>query len=171
MEAKGIAVVEQPEALAVEEHGSRPWPLVAIAAAITLVMLSIVAIEQIRAGDDDPPTVAGASTQQVDGGDVVVAVAWGGREAGAVFDVALDSHSVELDGIDLLDTAILRIDGKEYRATAWEAPKGGHHRAGALTFPATDSAGQPLLGPEISAVELIIRDVAGVPERVFRWNP
>jgi len=164
-------VAEQPEAQAVEGHVSRSWPLVAIAAAVALVVLSVVAIEQIRDGDDGLTTAAGASTQQVDGGDVEVSVTWGGRAAGAVFDVALNSHAVDLDSVDLLDSAILRIDGEELRPTAWEAPMGGHHRAGTLTFPATGSTGQLLLGPEVGAIELIVRDVAGVPERVFRWNP
>jgi hypothetical protein len=56
------------------------------------------------------------------------------------------------------------------RPTGWNAPKGGHHREGTLTFPATESDGSPVIGPDTRSIALIIRDVAGVPERTFRWT-
>lgn len=79
------------------------------------------------------------------------------------FEVAFNTHSVDL-GFDPAAISVLRDDqGREYPAIAWEgtAP-GGHHRSGVLRFKVPDSA--------TDFVEVVIHDVAGVPERVFRWN-
>ncbi len=110
------------------------------------------------------------ATQTSEGGQVTVAVTWEGRAAGPVFVVTLDTHSVDLDAVDLSQLAVLRADpGGEVRPTGWDAPKGGHHRSGTLAFPATAADGSPIIGPNTTRVELTIRDVAGVPARTFRW--
>jgi hypothetical protein len=84
----------------------------------------------------------------------------------------MDTHAVDLDGYDLGQLAVLRVDdGDAIQPSGWEAPKGGHHRKGTLTFPSATSDGRDVLGAETGTVELIIRDVAGVPERSFRWTP
>ena len=112
-----------------------------------------------------------AATQKSEGGEVTVEVAWKGRSAGPVFDVAMDTHSVDLDGYDLRELAVLRNDrGKEVRPNSWNAPKGGHHREGTLSFPEKAPDGSPVIGPETREIELILRDVAGVPERKFEWR-
>lgn len=112
-----------------------------------------------------------SATQTNEGGQVTVKVTWQGREAGGAFRVVLDTHSVNLDGIDLKQTAVLRIDGaREARPLAWDAPKGGHHREGTLLFPDLADDGSPLLGADARTLDLVIRDVAGVKERVFRWQ-
>lgn len=109
--------------------------------------------------------------QSSDAGNVTVDVTWKGRAAGPVFTVAMDTHSVDLDGYDLRTLALLRTDqGTEVQPASWDAPKGGHHREGTLTFPTTTADGKPLLGPETRSFELIIRGIAGVPERKFRWT-
>ncbi len=120
-----------------------------------------------------PATAAGgAATQRNEGGQVTVDVTWGGAATGPSFRVALDTHAVELDGYDLRQLAVLRTaQGREVRPSGWDAPKGGHHREGTLTFPATAADGSPMIGPATGILELVIRDVAGVPERVFRWTP
>lgn len=122
------------------------------------------------------------ATQVVEGGQVTVAVTWpgtfgSGASAGGtagvqpVFTVAMDTHSVNLDVIDLTRLAVLRTDeGREARPTEWNAPKGGHHRQGPLVFPAATGDAVPLLGADTHGLELTIRDVAGVPERRFRWT-
>jgi hypothetical protein len=112
---------------------------------------------------------AGAATQTSEGGQVTVAATWNGPVAGPVFDVALDTHSVDLDAIDLAGSALLRTDkGVEVKPLGWNAAKGGHHRSGPLTFPTAAPDGSPLIGSDTRVVELVIRGVAGVPERTMR---
>ena len=68
-----------------------------------------------------------------------------------------------MDSYDLKSITVLRDDnGKEYLPTAAENKGAGHHRQVTLTF--------PKMSPEAKRVELVIRDVAGVKERNFRWN-
>ena len=143
---------------------------------VALVVAGLLAVALVLAacgttGQAATATGTGA-TQRSEGGQVTVAVTWGGREAGPVFRVALDTHAVDLDGYDLQQLAALRVaGGREVRPSGWDAPKGGHHREGTLTFPATLADGSPTIGPATGAVELVVRDVAGLPERTFRWTP
>lgn len=114
------------------------------------------------------PTSTGTRTNE--GGQVSIDVTWRGPTAGTVFTVAMNTHAVDLDGYDLRQLAVLRTDqGQEVQPISWEAPKGGHHRVGTLTFPSKTDDGAPLIGPQTRSLALIIRDVAGVPERIFRW--
>ena len=79
------------------------------------------------------------------------------------FQVILDTHSVNLDAYDLKSMTILRDDaGKYYAATRVENKGSGHHREATVSFAKLD--------PDAKRVELVLKDVAGVPERVFRWN-
>ncbi|MBI2911644.1 MAG: hypothetical protein HYY05_05840 [Chloroflexi bacterium] len=110
--------------------------------------------------------------QRNEAGSVTVEVMWGATgTATPTFAVSLDTHSVDLDAYDLQQLALLRTDqGIEARPAAWDAPKGGHHRSGTLTFPEVAPDGRPLVAPATRRVELLIRDVAGVPERSFLWT-
>lgn len=114
---------------------------------------------------------ATATTQTSEGGQVTVAVTWDKAQSTPVFRVAMYTHSVNLDSVDLMRTAVLRTNkGIELLPTGWDAPKGGHHRGGILTFPLTTPAGAPVLAEDTRSFELVIRDVAGVPERTFDWT-
>lgn len=78
------------------------------------------------------------------------------------FSVVLDTHSQELDD-DLASTAVLTVDGQEFRPLRWSgAAPGGHHREGVLDFPAP--AG------EAGTVELRVQRPAEAAPRVFRWD-
>lgn len=113
-----------------------------------------------------PGAGAGGITQTSAGGQVTVVVDWTGPAAGAVFDVKLDTHSVDLDALDL-SNAILRNDrGETMSANPWAAPKGGHHREGALTF--AGDATEFLAGA--SWVELVLSGVGDLAERTLRWK-
>jgi hypothetical protein len=69
---------------------------------------------------------------------------------------------VYLDQYDLGELAVLRDDaGKEYHPTSWDSAPGGHHRRGILAFSPPEKA---------KYLELVIRGVAEVRERVFRWE-
>lgn len=111
------------------------------------------------------PASAGA-TQTSEGGQVTVVATWRGPATGATFDVKIDTHSVDLDALDL-SNAVLRNDrGEMLAAQPWPAPKGGHHREGTLAF-GGDSSGF-LIGSKW--IELAIVGVGDVPERSFRWE-
>ncbi len=104
--------------------------------------------------------------QTSDGGQVTVVVDWAGPARGAVFDVTLDTHSVDLDALDLADASLRNDRGETRRARPWTAPKGGHHREGALTFDG-DTA-QFLAGARW--IELVLVGVGDLPERTLRWE-
>ncbi len=103
-------------------------------------------------------------TRTSEEGSVTVQVTWNGSLNDFVFEVVMDTHSVDLDSFDLSQLAVLRSDrASEVRPAGWDAPKGGHHRSGQLRFPGSSLAGQPRY------VELVVRGLAA-PERVFRWE-
>jgi len=85
------------------------------------------------------------------------------------FEVELNTHSVDLS-YDLSKHAVFRSRGKEVAATQWSGGSGGHHVSGRLSFPATTADGAALLEPGTTPFEIVIRDVADVPERTFRWE-
>ena len=59
---------------------------------------------------------------------------------GAVFTVAFDTHSEELD-LDVAAASELVVGGQAWTGAEWEGdPPGGHHREGRLSF---ESTGEP----------------------------
>lgn len=102
------------------------------------------------------------------GGPVTIDVEWMGTENGLLtFAVAMNTHSVDLDLYDLRELTVLRDDtGREYPPASWDSAPGGHHRQGTLIFSIPDS----LIQGETKYLELFIRDVAGVNERVLKWE-
>lgn len=111
---------------------------------------------------------ANGAVQSSDGGKVTIDVEWLGIDGDRLsFAVAMNTHSVNLDGYDLGELAVLRDDnGKEYRAESWNSDLGDHHRRGTLAFVAPDSVRS---GGAVE-LEMVIRDVAGVAERVLAWR-
>lgn len=81
----------------------------------------------------------------------------------AIFEVRLNTHSVNLS-YDMVQVSSLQdSQGKVYKATAWKGSSpGGHHRRGTLEFPQLQ--GNP------QTVKLVIQGIADVPERVFAWK-
>lgn len=76
--------------------------------------------------------------------------------------IALDTHSVALDTISFDRSVVLRqADGTDMAPTAVEVSGGGHHRQAVLTFPPTEAEG---------AMRVVVKNVGGVPERVFTWQ-
>lgn len=113
-----------------------------------------------------PASASGQMTQTSEGGQVTVVANWAGPDAGAVFDMTLDTHSVDLDAIDLAD-AVLRNDRREtLSAMPWSAPLGGHHREGTLTFEG-DAAS---FFADAQWVELVLTGIGGMAERTLRWE-
>jgi len=80
----------------------------------------------------------------------------------AQFEINFTTHQGDLN-FDLLKQAVL-TDGKnkQYSPATWDGGNGGHHLTGTLIFSA--------LPAETKNIKLIIKDVYGVPERIFEWS-
>ena len=125
-----------------------------------------------------PPTISLVSTttsdpvQSNEEGSVTIEVEWIEIENLAekdslTFHVAMNTHSVDLDDYDLEELATLRDGtGNEYQPVSWESEPGGHHRKGTLTFSLPDSLRQG----RAEYIEVVIRSVAGIDERVLKWE-
>lgn len=99
------------------------------------------------------------------GGGVTVKATYLNPEGpdGPRFLVVLDTHSVDLDAIDIKNISILRDEGgKSYQPTQVENKGGGHHREVTLAFAKSASGAKRL--------ELVLKDIAGVKKRSFRWE-
>jgi hypothetical protein len=112
-----------------------------------------------------PAVAVNQATQQVAGGGVTVTATLIKEDAeGTTIQLALNTHSVSLDAYKLETIALLRDDSRNlYPLQAVEkASGGGHHRQAVLRF--------AKVNPEAKAIELTVKDVAGVKERTFRWG-
>lgn len=84
-----------------------------------------------------------------------------------VFEISMNTHSVDLS-MDLAELATLTADnGNTVQASLWDAPRGGHHVSGTLSFPASVDGKQVLDGA--TRLTLTINDV-DARERVFTWD-
>ncbi len=83
------------------------------------------------------------------------------------FEVAMNTHSVDLS-MDLATLTTLTTDtGVTVQAYQWDATPGGHHVSGQLMFPA-EKDGKPILSGA-ARLTLTIRNV-DAPERTFVWE-
>lgn len=83
------------------------------------------------------------------------------------FEVALNTHSVDLS-MDLSQLATLTTDtGAQVTASGWNAPQGGHHVSGVLSFPAASDGNSLLAGATTLTLTLANVDA---PERTFTWS-
>jgi hypothetical protein len=83
------------------------------------------------------------------------------------FTVSMNTHSVNLD-MDLVKNAFLVTDtGLTVSPIRWDAPPGGHHVSGTLSF--SSVLGDKAVLDGATRLTLTIRNV-GVPERVFTWE-
>lgn len=79
----------------------------------------------------------------------------------AVFNVSLNTHSVELD-YDYIQIANVTDDqGNSYRALAWDGGRSGHHLKGKLSFEALKEG-----------IESIVLTISGIDNqtRSFAWR-
>jgi len=91
---------------------------------------------------------------------------WTDQSEEVVFEISLNTHSVDL-AFDLANLAVLSTDtGINAQAIRWDAPGGGHHVAGKLSFPARVNGKSLFDGA--TELKLTIKGV-DVPERVFTW--
>ncbi len=121
-------------------------------------------------------SIVGPATAKNQGGGVTIEAKYLGTAAdGAVealrFEIKLDTHSVNLDQYDLKQVASLRNDqGVAVKPLTLEKKGSGHHIQNVLAFPAKDEAGNPVAGGAAKAIELVLFDIADVPQRILRWD-
>ena len=83
------------------------------------------------------------------------------------FDIGMSTHSVDLS-MDLTTISTLKTDtGITLQPTTWDAPKGGHHIDGALSFPATKDGKSILDGAKTLTLTITGIDNA---TRTFTWD-
>jgi hypothetical protein len=91
---------------------------------------------------------------------VTVKVSREGSNGTISFKVALETHTVDLDKYKFDEIVALRADGKEYKARVKSQEGSGHHRSAVVEFD----------NPMTKEVQVVIKDVAGVKERVFTFQ-
>lgn len=128
------------------------------------IFLTGLLLSALIGGSASFNAVAAPATRTNSGGGVTVKVTrLDSKATGDLrFQVVLDTHSVDLDAYDLKKLGFLRDRaGKVYQPTGVENKGSGHHRSAIVTFarPARD----------IKQVDLVIKDIGGVKERVFQW--
>ena len=135
---------------------------------VWLTILGVVAVAGLMGwsgGALAASTLQAKLSQQVAGGGVtVIATLLKDQADATAIKLALDTHSADLDAYKLDAIATLRDDtGKTYPIVAVEqASGGGHHRQAVLRLGKVSA--------EAKTIELAVRDVAGVEERIFRWT-
>jgi hypothetical protein len=102
-------------------------------------------------GSDDPPaTATELETRTATVGEVETTIIPTRIDAsGAEFDIALDTHSVDLD-IDIARQTTLTIDDQPWTKPTWAGTRaGGHHLEGTLAF----TAAGPAAGVAVLTIE------------------
>lgn len=124
-----------------------------------LLLISLFAI-----GKSYAAAPAGLTRAHSGGGVTVTATYLNPQGADdARFQIALDTHSVNLDAYDLKALSLLRDEtGKTYQPTEAQNKGSGHHRQIIIVF--------PKVAPETKELDLVLKDIAGVKERSFRWE-
>jgi hypothetical protein len=83
------------------------------------------------------------------------------------FDVAMNTHSVDLS-MDLAALSTLSTDtGVTIQASKWDAVPGGHHVSGTLIFPSAQEGKSILEGASKLTLTIVNVDA---PSRVFGWE-
>ncbi len=121
---------------------------------------AIIAINR----NSNPAAVINSPTPQIDSQNSVdVSVSLLPGSGTLDFRVEMNTHSVELNN-DMAEAGEMTDSGgKIYKPLAWEGsgPE-GHHRGGILSFEMPPA--------NTRFVELKLKDIGGVKERVFKWD-
>ncbi len=110
------------------------------------------------------PNSASTETKKNESGNVTVSVTPLTLQLGfpPSFDIAFETHSVDL-AFDVKQIATLTDETGTLYTPHWDgSPPGGHHRNGTLRFTPDLSAPSTLM--------LTLKNIAGIPNRVFTWN-
>lgn len=91
------------------------------------------------------------------------------------FIIDLTVHTGRLSVFPFDEKTVLRDDkGREYRALpGWTMrieSREGHHREAVVRFSKFDEKGNPVIREDSKYIEVIIKDLGGAKERVYRWD-
>ena len=82
----------------------------------------------------------------------------------SVFQLSLDTHSVDLYKYDIEKVSYIQFDDQApINGGVWDFTGSAHHFKGFITF-------NESVPEETKTLRLLIRDVAGVSERVLEWE-
>ncbi len=124
---------------------------------IALYILAAVAISGCISGGDKPPADLMEPRENSEAGVQIIATYLPDITDATAFEIKVTAHKDYDD--DFKKNSYLRdSSGKTYQPLSYEG-EGGHHASGILRFPKIES----------KRFELVIKDVAGVNERVFKW--
>jgi hypothetical protein len=98
-------------------------------------------------------------TQERSEGGVTVKISLEGKGDTITVKVALDTHTVGLDKYKFAEIIVLRSGGREYRGRVKSEKGSGHHREADIEFE----------NPKTKEITVVVKDVAGVKERVFKF--
>jgi hypothetical protein len=85
-------------------------------------------------------------------------------EKGVAFKLTLSTHSVDLDQYNIQKLSFVRVDGGvSLPSLKWVPAGAGHHLQGTLRFAEELPAGN-------HRIELIVKGIDGVKERIFKWQ-
>lgn len=92
-----------------------------------------------------------------------------------VFIIDLTVHTGKLPTFPLDEKTFLRDDkGREYKALpGWTMrieSRDVHHREGVVRFSRWDENGNPVIREGTKYIEVVIKDLGGAKERVYRWD-
>jgi len=88
-----------------------------------------------------------------------------GDDSKLLFDVSMETHSVNLEAYKMQNISFVRFDdGKKKNALGWLKPGGGgHHISGTLQFPGPIPDGA-------KSLQVVIEGIDGISQRVFEWK-
>jgi hypothetical protein len=108
---------------------------------------------------NEEQTVGSQKTLEKSEAGVTAKVSLETTDGNLTFKVALETHTVDLEKYKFDEIVVLRAGGKEYKARVKSQEGSGHHRSAVIEFD----------NPKAKELELVIKDVAGVKERIFKF--
>ena len=127
---------------------------------VILIIGSIIYVYSGFNGDMDDDDLGTISTGSTGSGDVRINMRPVSSDDVLVFEVSMDTHTVNLEEHDLMEQSYLHVDGEVYEPIS--APTlFGHHVTGDLEFNVDYELNDGL--------RVIIEDIPAVDERIFEW--
>ncbi|MDD5615687.1 MAG: hypothetical protein PHH85_05745 [Candidatus Methanoperedens sp.] len=124
---------------------------------IVLSIMTAIAISGCISGDEKPPADLLEPRENSEAGIQITATYLPDITDATAFEIKVTAHKNYND--DFMNNSYLRDSGgKTYQPLSYEG-EGGHHASGTLRFPEIES----------KRFELVIKDVAEVNERIFKW--